>query len=256
MMEKRTGLLVLLCVYTTLLASCGLEYRIGFIVAAAAATTSSVNTNRATTTTTCGAGSEDDPQCMDPLSYTSNPDDTEKSQSSSAKNNNISSSLTKENKKPIICDTGDCPTAKKRTRFQSGDIIELYNTESRDIQIVFPSIVKGRDAASDGGGFTVTKTTDGKEVKNIPEKFLHMYEPYTVGSEVLCNIGEFKPARPIIVRCTVLDYDAAAERGAMVLQGHYSVQVHATKANEEYVTELPVWKLQRRYLAGGVTATA
>lgn len=226
----------------------------GFIVAASAATTttSSVKTNRATTTTTCGAGSEEDPQCMDPSSYNNN-SPSEKSQS--ANDNNISSRLTEENKKAVICDTGDCPTAKKRTRFQSGDVIELYNTESRDIQIVFPSIVKGRDAASDGGGFTVTKTTDGKEVKNIPEKFLHMYEPYTIGSEVLCNIGEFKPARPIIVRCTVLDYNAAAERGAMVLQGHYSVQVHATKANEEYVTELPVWKLQRRYLAGGVTAT-
>jgi len=70
-----------------------------------------------------------------------------------------------------------------------------------------------------------------------------------VGSEALCNIGEFKPARPVIVRCTVLGYEAAARRGAMVLQGMYEVKVHTTKENEEYETNLPVWKLQRRYQA-------
>ena len=53
------------------------------------------------------------------------------------------------------------------------------------------------------------------------------------------------------MKCTVLEYEAAAVTGAMVLQGKYSVQVHATKANEEYTTTLPVWKLQRRYLMGG-----
>ena len=116
--------------------------------------------------------------------------------------------------------------------------------------------MKGRDLSDPAGGYRVTKTTDGKEVKNLPEKFLHMYVPYEPGDEALCNIGEFRANRPIIVRCTVIKYEPAASRGAMVLQGNYEVQVHATKANEEYETNLPVWKLQRRYLSKGATATA
>jgi hypothetical protein len=47
----------------------------------------------------------------------------------------------------------------------------------------------------------------------------------------------------------VRGYDPAASRGALVLQGTYAVRVHATRANDEYDANLPVWKLQRRYLA-------
>jgi len=127
--------------------------------------------------------------------------------------------------------------------------IELYNSQSMDIQIIFPSIVKGIETGP-AGGYRVTKTTDGKEVRHIDEKYLHHYKPYPNESEVLCNIGESRGVRgrPVIVRCTVLGYEPAATRGAMILQGTYEVQVHETKANEEYTTTLPVWKLQRRYL--------
>ena len=62
------------------------------------------------------------------------------------------------------------------------------------------------------------------------------------------NIGSGKSS-PIIVRCTVLGYEPKATAGAMILQGTYGVRVHATKANGEYDATLPVWKLQRRYLA-------
>ena len=132
-------------------------------------------------------------------------------------------------------------------KYQSGDVVELFNESSQDIQIVFPSLVGGVDP--DGGGYTVTKTTDGKDVQNIPERFLHHYTPYQVGSEVLCNIGDFKPSRPMIVRCTVLGYEATETKGAKVLQNNYSVKVHQTKANDEFETKLPVWKMQRRYRA-------
>ena len=132
-------------------------------------------------------------------------------------------------------------------KYQSGDVVELFNESSQDIQIVFPSLVGGIDP--DGGGYTVTKTTDGKDVQNIPERFLHHYIPYQVGAEVLCNIGDFKPARPMIVRCTVLGYEATETKGAKVLQNNYSVKVHQTKANDEFETKLPVWKMQRRYRA-------
>lgn len=178
----------------------------------------------------------------------------------------INASRGNTSKDRTVCASGDknCVSAStdavSSPKFRSGDIIELYNTESQDIQIVFPSIVKGVDPSPSGSGYRVTKTTDGKEVKNLPEKFLHKYVPYSPGDEALCNIGEFKKdstgppvARPIIVRCTVIGYVAAASRGAMVLQGNYSVQVHATKANEEYETSLPVWKLQRRYRAVATT---
>lgn len=238
---------MLISVYTALLVTCGLDCRIGLAVAAAA-TTASVNANRAT----CGPGS-DQPHCDDPSYQDGAPQAQGQHQ-----HTDVELRATNSPKDRGFCAAGgaaggkDC-TKKQHTRFQSGDVIELYNTESRDIQIVFPSIVKVREPGT--GGYTVTKTTDGKEVTNVPEKFLHMYVPYQEGAEVLCNIGEFKPARPIIVRCTVLGYDPAASRGAMMLQGTYSVQVHATKANEEYVTNLPVWKLQRRYLASA-TATA
>ena len=85
--------------------------------------------------------------------------------------------------------------------------------------------------------------------------------PYDVGDEALCNIGNYPGGvrgggggvggapGPIIVRCTVRGYDPAASRGALVLQGTYAVRVHATRANDEYDANLPVWKLQRRYLA-------
>ena len=122
-------------------------------------------------------------------------------------------------------------------------------------QIVFPSIVKGRDPnAPNGQGYRVTKTTDGKEVTNLPERYLHEYKPYEINDEALCNIGTFSNKinenRPIIVGCTVLNYEPAATKGALVLQGKYEVLVHSAKVNgvekEEYKTELPVWKLQRR----------
>lgn len=250
-MVKSKVLFLLLSVYTALLATCGIEYRIGFVVAAAA-TATSVNTNRAT----CRPGS-DQPHCNDP-SYDHGDAtvvDAEHQPMSSTTPTNTS--IRGASKDRAFCDSRECGKQQQQhhrttggsalpVRFQSGDVIELYNTQSRDIQVVFPSLVKGRDPGP-VGGYRVTKTTDGKEVNNIPDKHMHMYEPYQKGDEALCNIGEFKPARPIIVRCTVLEYEPAASRGAMVLQGIYSVQVHATKANEEYTSNLPVWKLQRRY---------
>ncbi|KAL3798822.1 hypothetical protein HJC23_004610 [Cyclotella cryptica] len=153
---------------------------------------------------------------------------------------------------------GECETPfHYPPQFSPGDIIELFNTESRDIQIVFPSIVNGRVSSDSGTVYHITKTTDGRVVNSIPEKHLHPYVPYAIGSEALCNIGEFSPpdkvaslrARPIIVQCTVLEYEPAAEKGAMVLQGKYEVRVKDTRVNEEYITTVPVWKMQRRYLA-------
>mmetsp|Transcript_31370 Transcript_31370/g.66026 ORF Transcript_31370/g.66026 Transcript_31370/m.66026 type:complete len:260 (+) Transcript_31370:115-894(+) len=252
-------LFLIISVYTALL--CGLEFRIGFIGAAAATTAANVKSNRATT---CGAGS-DQPHCNDP-SYDYDGDEAAPAQASkhadAAERRATNTPRGNKAKDGTICASGDnnCASLPPSTdsggswpKFQSGDIIELYNTESPDIQIVFPSIVKGVDPSPSGGLYRVTKTTDGKEVTNLPEKFLHKYVPYSAGDEALCNIGEFKKARPIIVRCTVIEYEPAASRGAMVLQGDYSVQVHATKANEEYETSLPVWKLQRRYRATATT---
>ncbi|KAL7550770.1 hypothetical protein ACHAWF_013991 [Thalassiosira exigua] len=251
-MVKPAGLM-LLGAYAALSLACGIECREGFAIAAAA-TAASVNANLAT----CGgAAGSDHPQCDDPSH------DNAEGPPGAARARKHDPRTVKSSRGERVasaqCPSGDCEAIRPvvgRPRFQSGDIIELYNADSRDIQIVFPSIVKGRDPGS-SGGYSVTKTTDGKEVKNIPERFLHHYEPYGKGDEALCNIGEFKPARPIIVRCTILDYAPVASRGAMVLQGNYSVQVHATKANDEYETQLPVWKLQRRYLATATTtATA
>ena len=138
-----------------------------------------------------------------------------------------------------------------------GDIIELYNDGSPDIQIVFPSIVNGRVVSGTETTYHITKTTDGRVVNSIPERHLHHYVPYEIGSEALCNVGEFtspdKPAsvrsRPLIFQCTVLGYEPAAEKGALVLQGIYEVRVKDTRNDEEYVTKVPVWKMQRRYLA-------
>lgn len=162
-----------------------------------------------------------------------------------------------------VNENGECisPFAPK---FNPGDIIELYNVESPDIQIVFPSIVNGRVMSDSETTYHVTKTTDGRVVNSIPEKHLHPYVPYEIGSEALCNIGEFNPpdkpssvrARPIIFQCIVLGYQPAAQKGAMVLQGSYEVRVKDTRQNEEYVTNVPVWKMQRRYLAPAATATA
>jgi hypothetical protein len=124
-------------------------------------------------------------------------------------------------------------------------------------------------------------------VTGLHERFVHAYVPYGSGDDALCNIGTYSGVRgggggeggggggggegnidgegnvsvnigsgggggnssPIIVRCTVLGYEPKATDGAMVLQGTYEVRVHATRANGEYEATLPVWKLQRRYLA-------
>ena len=230
----------LLNIFIVLLVACGMERTHTVSGAASAtATAATVSAERAS----CKVGS-DQSHCLDPSprreDSLARPLDSEQL------------SELKDQGSCAIASSGQCesPPASGavpvETKFRTGDIIELYNPESKDIQVVFPSIVKAKHS---GPTYHVTKTTDGKEVKNIPEKFLHMYVPYKKGSEVLCNIGEFKPLRPIIVRCTVLAYEPAADRGAMVLQGTYSVKVHATKVNEEYTTTLPVWKLQRRYLA-------
>lgn len=255
MTTKANVLVFLLSLYTALVSTC-MGSRIGFVVVAATAT--NVKINRAA----CAPGS-DQPQCNDP-SHEHRETDVE----GEHRTTNTSS------RDGDFCDAVDCDEGERQQkrrarpgaggsairrpvrrvqpgRFQSGDVIELYNTESQDIQIVFPSLVRGRDPDSASGGYRVTKTTDGKEVRDIPDRHMHPYAPYSSGDEALCNIGEFKPSRPIIVRCTVLSYEPAAARGAMVLQGVYEVQIHATKANEEYETRLPVWKLQRRYQATG-----
>jgi hypothetical protein len=153
-------------------------------------------------------------------------------------------------------ETGECPSPFA-PKFTPGDIIELYNVDSPDIQIVFPSIVNGRVVSSEGTTYHITKTTDGRVVNSIPERHVHHYKPYEIGSDALCNVGEFTPpdkpssvrSRPIIFQCTVLGYEPAAETGAMMLQGTYEVKVKDTRMNEEYVTSVPVWKMQRHYLA-------
>ena len=117
-------------------------------------------------------------------------------------------------------------------------------------------------------GYRVTKTTDGREVRDLNERLLHLYVPYNVADEALCNIGDFTPppnnnseeqqqqqqqqSQSIIVKCTVEKYTPAAKYGALVLHGQYTVRVHAQQqrgGQEEYVTTLPVWKLQRRHVA-------
>ena len=151
---------------------------------------------------------------------------------------------------------GECPSPYA-PKFEPGDIIELYNTDSPDIQIVFPSIVNGRVVGGSETTYHVTKTTDGRVVNSIPERHLHHYVPYEIGSEALCNVGEYNPpdkpssfrSRPMIFQCTVLGYEPAAQSGAMVLQGEYEVRVQDRRENKEYVTHIPVWKMQRRYLA-------
>lgn len=259
-MSKSKALLVLLSVYTALLATCGIEYRIGYVVAAAAAaTTTGANTGgrggggSQSQQQTCGAGT-DQPLCDDPA-YGENDDGGAAKEEAAAAATSTSTGAESRHQRRANASkekAAAAASAPPPSKFKNGDIIELYNADSRDIQIVFPSIVKGRDP--EDGGYRVTKTTDGKEVRGLPEKFLHMYVPYSAGDEALCNIGNFKENRPIIVRCTVLRYEPAAARGALVLQGNYDVQVHPTKANEEYVTTLPVWKLQRRYLANPAAA--
>lgn len=261
-MVNSNTLFLLLTIYTALVAIC-VENKMVLAVAAPA-TATSVNLNRGGT---CGPG-PDQPHCDDP-SY-------EGRHRGAAADGDRRPTNTSSGDGTIGDDGGDCgadcgeraqqpPRQRQRQpptrpggsirrpvppgRFQSGDVVELYNTESRDVQIVFPSLVKGWDPDAGGGGYRVTKTTDGKEVAGIPDRHMHLYVPYRPGDEALCNIGEFRPARPIIVRCTVLSYAPAATRGAMVLQGTYEVRVHETRANEEYATSLPVWKMQRRYQA-------
>lgn len=198
------------------------------------------------------------------------------------------------------------PHHEPHGKFKRGDIVELYNPDSNSVQIVFPSIVHGyyyhapppstttTTTTDDGSGvededtaaaaaaamvpaengYRVTKTTDGREVRDLDEKLLHLYIPYTVGDEALCNIGEFIPpptpsddneskeqqqqqqqqSQSIIVKCTVENYAPAAKHGALVLQGQYTVRIHDQRKQqrgkeEEYVTILPVWKLQRRLVA-------
>lgn len=227
MLHKPRGLfLLLLSIYSVLLG--GGSHRI--CLAVVVATTQVKNLHAQSRTCT-----SDEPNCNDPSSVA---DGSEKRQTDTNK------------------DTSQhTPKTNPQSKYKTGDIIELYNPDSKDIQIVFPSIVKGRDPnASDGQGYRVTKTTDGKEVTNLPERYLHEYKPYEVNDEALCNIGTFSNKinenRPIIVGCTVLNYEPAATKGALVLQGKYEVLVHKAKVNgvekEEYKTELPVWKLQRR----------
>ena len=245
-MVKPKGLFVLLSIYSALLATYGHKIGITLVVSAASLATTSIQNVHATTSTTATKSSCDvnsnEPDCIaDNVQQHHTKDDLPPH----SQNSHTHSQQQQHNK-------NNTP----RPKFKTGDIIELYNTDSRDIQIVFPSIVKGRDVNT--GMYRVTKTTDGKEVTNLPEKYLHSYIPYDIGQLVLCNIGSFSNKsnenRPIIVQCTVEDYMPAAKRGAMVLQGKYSVLVHETNVNgnvkEEYRTTLPVWKLQRRYLGG------
>jgi hypothetical protein len=227
---------------------------------AVAASSSAANTATATTagdTTASAVSCDSNPNQPECLVQDDKDEDDNSSHSTGGENNSCESSAGGgtdgecESSPPIPDSLTSATTAENGNtnggKYQSGDVVELFNESSQDIQIVFPSLVGGVDP--DGGGYTVTKTTDGKDVQNIPERFLHHYIPYKVGAEVLCNIGDFKPARPMIVRCTVLGYEATETKGAKVLQNNYSVKVHQTKANDEFETKLPVWKMQRRYRA-------
>ena len=242
-MVKPKGLFVLLSIYSALLATYGHKIGITLVVCAASATTSIKNVKATSTTTTksssCDVNSNE-PDCIaDNNNNNSNGNDNHK------KNNVQQQRSTKDVPRKDKQSNSHSHSQQQqhnnnnhnpRPKFKTGDIIELYNTDSRDIQIVFPSIVKKRDNTNTGTTtYRVTKTTDGKEVTNLPEKYLHLYIPYDIGSLALCNVGSFSNKanenRPIIVQCTVEDYMPAAKRGAMVLQGKYSVLVHETNVN-------------------------
>lgn len=250
---KPKGIFLLLSIYSVVIATSG--HNVGFVVIA------DTNNHAATSTTsptkTCDADQPNincnDPSDIDVVDNTNNASgekgDTIHDHDATVEDQRRTNIISKDS---TLHPTSS--TKSLRTKFKTGDIIELYNPDSKDIQIVFPSIVKGVESDG-GGGYRIAKTTDGKEVKNVSEKYLHMYTPYSIGDNALCNIGEFSNKanenRPIIVQCTIMNYELAAERGAMVLQGKYQVTIHKTKVNEEYETELPVWKLQRRYLGDG-----
>ena len=244
---KPKGIFLLLSIYSAVIATSG--HNVGFVVIA------DTNNHAATSTTsptkTCDAD-QPNSNCKDPSHIdvvSGEKGDTNHDHDATVEDQRRTNIISKDS---TLHPTSS--TKSLRTKFKTGDIIELYNPDSKDIQIVFPSIVKGVESDG-GGGYRIAKTTDGKEVKNVSEKYLHMYTPYSIGDNALCNIGEFSNKanenRPIIVQCTIVNYELAAERGAMVLQGKYQVTIHKTKVNEEYETELPVWKLQRRYLGDG-----
>ena len=159
----------------------------------------SANTNRAT----CSPGL-DQLHCND-LSYDHGEatviDSEHQPMSATTRTNTFIRDASKDR---VFCDSRECAKQQQQhhcttggsatpIRFQTGDVIDLYNTQSRDIQVVFPSLVKGRYPGP-SGGYHITKTTNGKEEKNIPDKHIHVYEPYQKGNEALCNIREFKPA--------------------------------------------------------------
>ena len=267
-MVKPKGLFVLLSIYSALLATYGHKIGITLVVSAASATTSIKNVKATSTTTTksssCDVNSNE-PDCI--ADNNNNNNNNNNGNNDNQKKNNVqqqrsTKGVPRKDKQSTSHSQQQQQQQQQhnnnpRPKFKTGDIIELYNKDSRDIQIVFPSIVKRRDNTNTGTTtYRVTKTTDGKEVTNLPEKYLHLYIPYDIGSLALCNVGSFSNKanenRPIIVQCTVENYMPAAKRGAMVLQGKYSVLVHETNVNgnvkEEYRTTLPVWKLQRRYL--------
>ena len=236
---------------TLLLLICGIELSSSIVGAAALASAANTAQTGGTGATTSCVENPDQPKCSPGESSDSSSSQDDSCESTSEDGECASPLPAKKERSASAADaeaTASGVGSAPYQNFHVGDVIELFNTESQDIQIVFPSLVAGDNPM--GGGYHITKTTDGTEVKNIPDRFLHHYIPYKIGSEVLCNIGDFK-ARPMIVKCTVLAYDATVTKGAKVLQNEYSVKVHQTKANDEFEATLPVWKMQRRFVMMG-----
>lgn len=97
-------------------------------------------------------------------------------------------------------------------------------------------------------GYDLVRASDGFKVLQIPESSLRYYEPYPIGTEALCNIGDFGKGRDDVEPCFVQDYIPVGEEETTssgpltVLNNQYMVSV---QGRTDYHTSLPIWKVQR-----------
>lgn len=95
-------------------------------------------------------------------------------------------------------------------------------------------------------GYDLIRATDGFKLNQIPESSLRNYEPYSIGTKALCNIGEFGTGKETSVPCSINEYTPSESSGILVLQNQYMALIlDGPGVNKQFEISLPVWKLQR-----------
>ena len=158
------------------------------------------------------------------------------------------------------------------SKFNKGDIVEMiHNRILAPFKVVAKHSISDSlhidyydeytddmvaDYSTNSVGYDLVRISDGFKLEKVPESSLRQYEPYPLGSTVLCNLGELGSGTDRIIPCSIQGFktketssllSGITHDGTMMFDSEYKVIVlDKTVTTNEFETTLPLWRLQRR----------